>query len=344
MSPAHAGLTLRTLDTHVEGEPARLLLNGADLLEGATPAERREDLLGRQSWLRTALMHEPRGHRDMFGAIVLPPSGPHADVGAVFMEHDGCPVACGHATMGLVTALVERGVLEGFTPGDTVRVETPSGVVDVLVNRREDGALENVTVQFAPTRVEGELSLAGLREGGHPVRVTVVHGATWVLLIPEEDLGVQIATTETATLVSHVQAIRASALQAIADGALDLDAGLTQDALAHLQGSPVAIVGRPERDDCIARTFVGFGEGSVDRSPCGTAVSALATLRATQGDLSEGTWQGVEAVSGGRFEISAIGPDTDGWVRPLVRGRGHVTGSSEFILHEADPFATGFAI
>lgn len=34
-------------------------------------------------------MFEPRGHQDMYGALVLPPVSPQAHFGVLFLHHEG---------------------------------------------------------------------------------------------------------------------------------------------------------------------------------------------------------------------------------------------------------------
>lgn len=336
---------IRVMDTHVEGEPARLVLDAADLLAGASPAERRADLLSRQQWIRTSLVCEPRGHRDMFGVVLVPPADPAADIGAVFMEHEGCPKSCGHGTVALVSAIVERGLVPGLPAGDAVVVETPGGLVTVDVERDGDGALRSVVLHQPPMRVAGRPRLPHPGRPGEAVRTALVRGPSWVLLVEEAELGVEIATAGSDSLLELVRGLRVGALDWLASGPPGLD-GDAREAAESLRGSPIAITGRPVRPDCSVRTFVGFAERSVDRSPCGTAVSALVALLASEGRLAPGVWQGVESVTGGRFEF-AVAPDAgagSGWFGALVRGRGYVTGTAEFEFAEGDRLSTGFSI
>ena len=39
--------------------------------------------------LRRVLIHEPRGHADMFGAVLTEPASPGAHAGVLFMQDDG---------------------------------------------------------------------------------------------------------------------------------------------------------------------------------------------------------------------------------------------------------------
>lgn len=61
---------------HREGEPTCIVPGGITYLWGSNILEKRRFLGRDYDWLRRALCREPRGHNDMFGVFVTPPSGP----------------------------------------------------------------------------------------------------------------------------------------------------------------------------------------------------------------------------------------------------------------------------
>ena len=77
--------------------------------------------------MRPLLMHEPRGHGAMSGAILQPPTRADADWGVLFIEVCGCLPMCGHGTIGVATVLVETGMVEVTEPVTEVRLDTPAG-------------------------------------------------------------------------------------------------------------------------------------------------------------------------------------------------------------------------
>lgn len=99
------------VDTHTEGEatPHRHRRDAA--VPGATMAEKRAYLQERLDHVRRMLLFEPRGHKDMFGAFLLPPCRPEADAGVVFMDSGSYLNMCGHGSIGVVTALLETGMV-----------------------------------------------------------------------------------------------------------------------------------------------------------------------------------------------------------------------------------------
>ena len=73
---------IRTIEAHTEGEYCRVALD-CPKTEGNTMIERKHYLEEHYDYLRTALMFEPRGHHDMFGAFVVEPCNKEADFGRI---------------------------------------------------------------------------------------------------------------------------------------------------------------------------------------------------------------------------------------------------------------------
>jgi proline racemase len=67
-------LEISTVDYHTAGEPFRIVTGGAPDLSGSTVLDRRENAASPEiDRIRRLLVHEPRGHADMYGCFVTPP-------------------------------------------------------------------------------------------------------------------------------------------------------------------------------------------------------------------------------------------------------------------------------
>ena len=99
---------IRTIDAHTAGEPLRLIVDGFPTPQGRTMLERREWLREHHDHLRTALMLEPRGHADMYGALLTEPEHAGSDAGVLFMHNEGYSTMCGHGVIAVVTIALER--------------------------------------------------------------------------------------------------------------------------------------------------------------------------------------------------------------------------------------------
>src|SRR5688572_25605925 len=123
-------LTIQTLDAHTGGEPLRLIISGFPEPQGATMLERREWLRESHDDLRTAIMLEPRGHADMYGALLTPPERQDSDAGILFMHNEGYSTMCGHGVIAVTTLIIERGLLQTRQQDVLVR-DTPAGPIPV---------------------------------------------------------------------------------------------------------------------------------------------------------------------------------------------------------------------
>ena len=108
-------VTIKTLDAHTAGEPLRLIIDGFPEPEGETMLERREWLREHHDDLRRAIMLEPRGHADMYGALLTRPERAGSDAGVLFMHNEGYSTMCGHGIIAVATLVFERGLLSPRT-------------------------------------------------------------------------------------------------------------------------------------------------------------------------------------------------------------------------------------
>src|SRR5450631_4478804 len=104
-------ITLKTIDAHAAGEPLRLIVDGFPSPPGKTMLAKREWVRTHADHLRRALMLEPRGHADMYGAILTEPVTPGSHAGVLFMHNEGYSTMCGHGIIAVTTMAVERGLI-----------------------------------------------------------------------------------------------------------------------------------------------------------------------------------------------------------------------------------------
>ena len=80
--------------------------------------ERRAWARQHQDHLRRALMFEPRGHLDMYGALLTEPERADSHAGVLFMHNEGFSTMCGHGIIAVVTIALERDLIApGGEPG-----------------------------------------------------------------------------------------------------------------------------------------------------------------------------------------------------------------------------------
>lgn len=319
-----------TLDTHTGGEPTRLITGGLDRseFEGGSVADRRDAFAETHDRVRELLMKEPRGHDGMFGAVRVPPEAEEADIGLFFMDGGGYLDMCGHGTMGVVTALLERGELE---PKPQIRVETPAGVVTTEPTV-EDGYVERVAVQNVHSFVYDETTVTVETEGGErAVDVDIVYAGNFFGMVDGEAVGLSVDADHAAELTDLGLRIRTAVNDAVdvvnpLTGESD-DVSITEFYQSDRDADGQGPSGRRGNLGDADRTFVVFGDGSVDRSPCGTGTCAKMTLLHREGELAVGERYAHESVAGSRFVgrlLDAEERDAVTVTTPEVAGQAHI--------------------
>ncbi len=124
---------LEVLDMHTGGEPVRIVRGGYPPVVGATILDKRRYAREHLDHLRRFLLFEPRGHADMYGALLVEPSLPKADLAVLFLHNAGYSTMCGHAVIALGRYAVDAGLVEKREPVTPVGIECPCGLVRASV-------------------------------------------------------------------------------------------------------------------------------------------------------------------------------------------------------------------
>src|SRR5690349_22460833 len=101
---------ITTIDMHTGGEPLRVFTSGLPPIEGRTVLEKRRYFREHYDHIRTGLMWEPRGHADMYGAVIT--RSVDADLDVFFLHNEGYSTMCGHAIIALTKLVVETRLVE----------------------------------------------------------------------------------------------------------------------------------------------------------------------------------------------------------------------------------------
>src|SRR5689334_4903748 len=240
---------MRAIDTHTEGEPTRVIVDGWPQPAGTTMAERRDDLRARFDHLRCAVVCEPRGHDAVVGALLTPAVEPTSAAGIVFFNTGTYLGMCGHGLIGVVRTLEYLGRL-GVGQH---RFDTPVGTVGAEL--ASDGT---VTIENVPARLHARdvsVNVAGYGQ----VNGDVAYGGNWFFITHDEAVPVALANVH--ELTRFAQAVRDTLRTAGITGADGAE-------IDHIELSAA-----PTRADADARNYVLCSGGDYDRSPCGTGTS-----------------------------------------------------------------------
>lgn len=329
-------LAVSTVDSHTAGEATRLIVDGVGPVPGATMEEKRRFLMEEADHFRLLLTREPRGHRDLFAALLTDPCTPGADFGLVYMDARRYPYLCGHATIGAVTTVLELGALPMREPETIVTVDTPSGPMRARARCR-DGKVESVAVTAVPSFVFAERRPVDVPGYGRvPVDLVCVGG--YFAMIHARDIGLEIKPENSRELIRAGMAV--------------IQAANEQCEVSHPERPEVRTVdvteimdehqpGRP------GTSAVVYGEDHMDRSPCGTGTTAKITLLHRQGRVATGETYVHAGPLGTTFEAEVLRETTVGHfpaVQVEIRGSAHITGRHTFLLDPRDPFPQGFLL
>lgn len=326
---------ITTVETHTAGEPLRIVTSGIPEIPGRSVLEKRRYFMGNLDHLRRALILEPRGHADMYGAVITEPSSREAHFGVIFMHNEGYSTGCGHAVIALAKVAVLTGIVEAREPQTEVRMETPSGLVRAFVEVRggKVGGVKFLNVPSFVYALDREVEVEGVGR----VRYDAAFGGAFYAFVEAEDLALKCAPENYRRIIELGMRIKRAVM-----GSLDVRHPFEDD-LSFLYGT--IFVCPPEDEGSHSRHVTVFAEGEVDRCPTGTGVSARLPLLLARGEARVGEELVFESLINTKFtgrivEVTKYGPYDA--VIPEVGGDAHVIAKNTFLIDPEDPLKYGF--
>jgi proline racemase len=320
-------MEIRTVDYHTAGEPFRIVTGGVDAPRGATILDKRRDAHDRLDHVRRLLVHEPRGHADMYGCFVVEPNDDEADLGVVFFHNAGYSTACGHGTIALVTWALDEGVVAREEGENHVVVDVPSGRLDAWA-AVSDGRVRSVRFRNVPAFVWAEGVEVGERT------VDVAFGGAFYASVEEH-----VDPKELPRLIELGRELKRE-VEAWQDVVHPLE--------PELRDVYGVIFWQEESENPLTqRNVTVFADGEVDRSPCGSGTSARLALLDKSGRLPRGDELRHLGIVDTEFRAHVV---RDAEVAGLpaviteVEGSAYRTGEHVFTLDPDDPVGEGFLL
>lgn len=333
MTPA-----LEVTDMHTGGEPVRIITGGYPEIPGETILEKRAYVRDHLDHLRRILMFEPRGHADMYGALIVPPSLPGAHFGVLFMHNEGYSTMCGHAVIALGRYAVDQGWVKPENGHAIVNIECPCGLVRAEVSMA-GGKAGAVSFESVPAFLFAEDLVVDV-PGWGPVSCEVAYGGAFYALADISAFGLGFGESPVAEIVEAADRLTSAVREAISlEHPDDAD-------LAFLYGSILTDGkkgkgGEPTVNICV------FADRQVDRSPTGSGVTARLAAMHAKDMVETGESRLFESITGSRFEGAVVAITRCGnrpAVTVRVSGRAHYAGHARFIVEDDDPLAGGFLV
>jgi trans-L-3-hydroxyproline dehydratase len=329
---------IRTIDAHAAGEPLRLVIDGFPAPEGDTMLAKRAWAMKHVDHLRRALMLEPRGHADMYGALLTEPVTPGAHAGVLFMHNEGWSTMCGHGVVAVTTMAIERDLI--WPGGPSLVLDAPAGPVSATARFAEiDGVRRVSSVAFrnVPSFVyEGGLPVM---VEGRTMRVDVAFGGAFYAIVDAEGAGLSIDPSRLPDLRRAGMAVKRE-VERLRQVVHPLDAGLK-----GIYGT--IFTAPPQHHDADLRNVTIFADAEVDRSPCGTGTAAVMAVLSEMGVLAEDGAFVHEGIVGTLFTGRIAGRTQVGdlaAIVPEIQGSAWITGEHTFLIDGDDPLKAGFRL
>ncbi|XP_076872973.1 trans-L-3-hydroxyproline dehydratase [Brachyhypopomus gauderio] len=337
--PPHDGPVLSVVDMHTAGEPLRVVLTGYPDISGDTVLAKRRYARRHLDHLRRVLMLEPRGHRDMYGALLVPSELEEADLGVLFMHTEGYSTMCGHAVIALGRLAVDYGLVTPTSPETRVNVHCPCGLVSAFVQycNGKTGAVRFHSVPAFAFATDVKVSVPGYGE----VIVDISYGGALYALVSAERFGMDVTKSRSRDLVDVATAVTKAVKSQV-----KLHHPVSED-LAFLYGT-ILTDGRDTFTEEPTANVCVFADAQVDRSPTGSGVTARIALQYHKGliqlhqtrSFCSGT---TEAVFTGKAIQETVCGDFKAVVVE-VAGHAYYSGAACFTQEDQDPLRSGFLL
>ena len=318
-----------TIDMHTGGEPLRVVIDGLPPIEGQSVLEKRRYFREHYDHLRTGLMWEPRGHADMYGAVIT--SSADADFDVFFLHNEGYSTMCGHAIIALTKLVVETQLVDKHE----ISFNVPAGRVWARASV-SNGQVTEASFRNVPSFLylrDQHVDVEGI--GG--VEFAVAYGGAFYAFVNAEAVGLNLTLEHAARVIDYGRRIKRAVMDRFPIK------HPFEDDLSFLYGTiltaPPLDPSHHSRNACI------FAEGELDRSATGSGVSARAALHFAKGELRLNERVTIESILGSTMsvevvEVTKFGPYDA--VVPEVSGTASITGRNEFYFDPDDPFRSGF--
>jgi proline racemase len=322
---------ITTIDLHTGGEPLRVIIDGLPPIEGQTVLEKRRYFREHYDHLRRGLMWEPRGHADMYGAVIT--SSADADFDVFFLHNEGYSTMCGHAIIALVKLLIETNVVSKHE----IAFNVPAGRILARASV-SDGRLVETSFRNVPSFLYLRDQHVDVERIGQ-VKFDIAYGGAFYAFVNAEDIGLKLVPQNAERIVDYGRRIKNAVMSQFSI------VHPVEPDLSFLYGTifcgPALDATHHSRNVCI------FADGELDRSSTGSGVSARAALHFAKGELQLNETITIESILGSTMSVKVVELTKFGEydaVVPEVSGTASIIGRNEFYFDPEDPYSDGFIL
>ncbi len=334
-NPPENWLKIKTIDMHTGGEPLRIFTEGLPEIKGNTILEMRRYFRDNLDYIRTGTMFEPRGHADMYGALITPPVSNDADFGTFFMHNEGYSTMCGHAIIALTKFAIETGMIKKEGNNPLLIIDAPPGKIysRAFIEKGKVIKTSFLNVPSFTPYIDEKINVEGIGE----INFDVSYGGAFYAFVDAESIGLNLDESDYYRLIDYGKRIKKTVMESYT-----IKHPFEED-LSFLYG--VIFTGKAENPENHSRNVCIFADGEVDRSATGSGVSARAALHYTKNELKQGEKITIESILGTTMDVEIKEITTYGnytAVIPEVSGTAYFTGKNTFYFDPDDPLKKGF--
>jgi len=328
---------ITTVEMHTGGEPLRIYTSGLPDIPGKSILEKRRYFRDQLDYIRRSTLFEPRGHADMYGAVVTEPLSEGSDFGTFFLHNEGYSTMCGHAIIALTKFVLETGIVEKEGDEPILKIDAPPGLITARAYRNGQ-KVEKVSFLNVPSFLliqDESVDVPGIGK----ISFDVSYGGAFFAFCEAEPLGLKLDESHYFELIDAGRRIKKAVMEQY-----DIKHPFEAD-LSFLYGT--IFTGRAKDFAHHSRNVCVFADGEVDRSATGSGVSARAALHFAKQELKMEEKITIESILGTTMDVEVkeslkYGPHNA--IIPEVTGTAYFTGRNEFWIDPADPLKDGFIL
>ena len=234
---------------------------------------------------------------------------------------------CGHGSIAVAVIAVKYGLVEAKEPVTEVRLDVPTGIVTLKLTIK-DGEILNVLLQNIESYYIGAESVDIDRN--FSVMVDLAYGGNVFAVVNADDIKLPLVPENKERIIRVGMKIKT---------AINEKAGSAKVLGTVFYSNDVT--------DADYKDTVVFGDGSIDRSPCGTGCSALISVLRKKQIVEVDQEITVQSIVGTNFgiritaESKANGKDCS---ITVIKGKAYIIGEGVRFFDEQDPIEYGFKL
>lgn len=343
-------LTISTIECHTGGEPLRIITGGFPELQGETILAKRRDCQKHYDHLRRSLIFEPRGHADMYGAIITQAEKEDSHFGAIFIHNEGYSTMCGHAVIALAKCAVESGMVMQTGEITNVVIDVPCGQIRakaVAQNFPNSSIITKVSFDSVPSFVFANKQSVEV-DGIGNVNFDIAFGGAFYAYVQASSLGLSLTPEHQRKLIDYGKKIKDAIIKKMPiQHPFEADLSFLYGVI-FVQENPKNML---SNDNIHSRNVCIFADGELDRSPTGSGVSGKIALHVAKSEVPLQQSIIIESILGSQFKVQAIeninyGSSEQNYnaVIAQVTGSAFVCGKAQWLIDKNDPLKHGFLL